>query len=347
MPSYYGLEPKLTLAHSATGHSPLRGVSAITRVSKDGKGVPRYDGTDSWLYDGQTLMICSSGIVSPSCDPANAAAIPGLTYYYGKIENFLRIAYDGDTTWYVWDKKGTQYFFTRQGPYHSSSYPLVAVRDTVGHLVVYSYIGGAPGSVTDNNYYLSTIKYSNNQVTLSFQYEPRPDVTEVGDGTGATCLTYPPLLTITQRLKQVKVSRLTTGVLDAPIRYYNLGYSLPSNGNGRSLLSSIQQCGRDGTTCLPAATFANLANRSHDGEFAASRWPDAIYNSGRLDCGDRYNSPPLLSCDCTDRTQRVLGSWLGRDGRHLRRAPDRRRGPWQTDAYRRLQRRWSARCFFP
>src|SRR4030095_8484376 len=101
----------------------------------------------------------------------------------------------------------------------------------------------------------------------------------------------------TQRLQQVKVSRLTTDGNDRPTRYYTLRATVPPNGTGPSILSSVQQCGSDGTTCLPESTFANLANRGRDGEFAPS------------ERGSHYTDPaPLLAFPATVPSERN-GAW--------------------------------------
>jgi RHS repeat-associated protein len=318
VPSYYGIEPRLTLAASATGGPVLQGVSTITLASHEGKGVPFYDGTDSWLFNGQTLIKCTSSVVSPGCDPANASSIAGLTYYYGKIETFLRIGYDGGTTWHVWDKKGTEYKYVRQVIYnpgaggYSALYPLTSIKDTVGHQVSFTYTAGAPGSPSDNNSYLTSIQYGNDQVTLSFLYEPRPDVVESGFGAWGNSSNAPTLLTMTQRLSQVKVSKLSVTGVDTPIRYYNIAYTLPPSGQGRSIVSSIKLCGNDRTTCLPASKFSNLPNRGNDGDFGASGGPTQFTNaSDWIAANDPQPLQPFPATAITERSGSWTPGWSG------------------------------------
>ena len=111
VPPYHGLEPKLAITYrSARGNGfagvggDLEGAPRIRRASPGG-GAPRYDATDVYLLDGQELVPCVAGSVSPSCTTGT-----GTTYQYfsTKIESYQRIGYAAATdTWALWRTDGT------------------------------------------------------------------------------------------------------------------------------------------------------------------------------------------------------------------------------------------------
>src|SRR5262245_19553304 len=110
VPAFHGLEPRLALGYSSEGRNgfvgvgwSLSGFSTIQRVSA-GRGTPNFDSTDIYLLDGQELVACQSGMVSPSCTTGGTHAT--------KIESYLRIQFNsGANLWYVWGKDGTKTTF--------------------------------------------------------------------------------------------------------------------------------------------------------------------------------------------------------------------------------------------
>jgi YD repeat-containing protein len=123
VPAFRGLEPRLALAYSSSAGNglagvgwTLTGVGAIERGQK-GRGAPNYDGADVFFLDGQELVPCVGGMISPSCTTCPA----GYTCYATRIEGFQRIGYRAsDDTWALWEKDGTRVSFA---PTHRASTP--------------------------------------------------------------------------------------------------------------------------------------------------------------------------------------------------------------------------------
>src|SRR5215467_154676 len=72
-PVFHGVEPAIALAYSSSAGAgaagvgwSLTGFSSIERAGP-GQGAPRYDALDVFLLDGQELVACAPGMVSPSC----------------------------------------------------------------------------------------------------------------------------------------------------------------------------------------------------------------------------------------------------------------------------------------
>lgn len=106
VPKFHGIEPAIALSYSSTGGNgfvgvgwTLSGFSKIERASP-GKGAPRYDANDIWLLDGQELVPCIGGSVSPSCTTGGTHST--------RIENYERIKKETDGTWTLTSKDGTQ-----------------------------------------------------------------------------------------------------------------------------------------------------------------------------------------------------------------------------------------------
>ncbi|HEX5754264.1 MAG TPA: SpvB/TcaC N-terminal domain-containing protein, partial [Archangium sp.] len=140
VPAFHGLEPSLRLTYSSAGGSgaagvgwSLEGFSTIVRASP-GKGVPRYDGADLFVLDGQELVACPAGSSSPSCTTGGTHAT--------RIESYQRIQYNAAAnTWTSWDKDGTRrsyvpLFQTAQGTYR---WGVSSVTDTSGNTVNYGW----------------------------------------------------------------------------------------------------------------------------------------------------------------------------------------------------------------
>jgi hypothetical protein len=92
IPPHHGVEPKLSLEYDSSGGNGLVGVGwslqgwdTIQRF-QPGMGLPRYDGSDIFALDGQPLVQCLPGSLSPSCRAGGTHST--------KIESFLKIAFD-------------------------------------------------------------------------------------------------------------------------------------------------------------------------------------------------------------------------------------------------------------
>jgi len=306
VPSFFGIEPKLTLSYdSKQGNGPLGmgwhvvGLSVIQRASP-GRGVPNYflDTTDIYLLDGQELIPCVTGMTSPSCTAGGS--------YATKIESYLRITRNTGTTnnWILRARDGTKFTYLPIGNYtgDSSTYDtdyrwlLSTVTDTHGNTVTYNYacpdppaLLNQPNVTNDPECYIDTITY--NQTTITFYREVRPDPFTYSSGIGLVQAHY--------RFNTIDVQ--TAGLR---ARAYKLLYSFVSTGTQRRRLASVQQFGKDATldgtgtvtggTSLPpitltytgaATSFSSTHWATGQGTFgAATDWITGDFNGdGRTD----------------------------------------------------------------
>jgi len=140
VPAFHGVEPRLALAYSSSGGAgfagvgwSLAGLGAIERVSP-GQGAPRYDASDRFVLDGQELVACTSGMVSPSCATGGTHAT--------KIESYQRIAYAAATnTWTVTRRDGTRqvYGATYGVSRGTFRWALASVEDPRGNRASYAW----------------------------------------------------------------------------------------------------------------------------------------------------------------------------------------------------------------
>jgi Salmonella virulence plasmid 65kDa B protein len=249
VPPFRGLEPQLALSYSSQGGGGFAGVgwglagfSVVQRMSP-GFGAPRYDTTDIFVLNGQELIPCPAGN-SPSCTSGGS--------HTTKNESYLKIKQDmtAANTWTIWAKNGTRTVL-------SAKYP-------AGQTFLSTFLWGQTSTVdTRNNtvtyaWYCDTLDCYPDSVTfgpysVQLYREARPDVMTSAAGAGRLRQTLYRLLSI---LVQYQGSA---------IRGYQLSYA-PSGVTARSLLTSVQQFGKDltvnpstrvisGVTSLPARTF--------------------------------------------------------------------------------------------
>ncbi len=252
VPAFHELAPELALKYRSSGGNgvvgtgwTLAGVAEIERAGA-GRGAPKYDASDVFLLDGQELVPCTTGSVSPSCTTGGTHATEN--------ESYVRIALTGTgaaARWTVTTKDGTRRIFA---PTSSTGTDLVfrwglsQVIDTLGNTVTYTWAVDRFGCCWDS---LESIAY--NGVTVTFHYETRPDNDQRAAGNGV-------LSTTRGRIKTVDVK-----VGDNRVRAYKLSYAV-STATQRSLLTSVQQFGKDavldatgtltGGSSLPAAGAA-------------------------------------------------------------------------------------------
>ncbi|MEQ1899239.1 MAG: SpvB/TcaC N-terminal domain-containing protein, partial [Devosia sp.] len=264
VPPFFELTPHLVLGyqsgdnrlHAGDGFSPLgvgwslSGGSLIERTSLHG-GVPRFDATDVFTLDGNTLLDCiideSTTRATPSCDAGGT--------HTGRYETYERInKLTGSNSWEVTARDGTVSLYSPLATFNPSGtqdtrlrndyrWLLASVTDTDGNVVSYSYDCSALPTciVTSLSFGTSSVEFS---------WETRPDSFTYATGIS--------LGTVDKRLKTVAVKTGTS-----LIRAYKLSYAVSANTK-RSLLSSFRQYGSDATitagtitagTALPADSF--------------------------------------------------------------------------------------------
>ena len=274
VPSYHGLEPKIQLAYNSNGGNSWVGVgwnlsasSVIQRGSK-GNGMPKYDSDDVYYLNGQEL-------------------IPDTTLggtYSLKHKNYSKITFDNSNSkWQIWTQDGTNFTYTKlfetsKGVYR---WALSTVTDTMGNTVTYSYSGDA-----SSEYYLSKIAY--NGTEISFYNETRSDVITSATGTG--------LASVNNRLKTIDIKTGNTRV-----RAYKLSYNT-SEATSRSILSSIQQYGKNATLdssntitggdSLPAISLATTTIKKEFPYYTSIA--NSLTSAQGLDSNDKY---PIMSGD--------------------------------------------------
>ncbi|NIS33621.1 MAG: hypothetical protein GWO04_28310, partial [Actinobacteria bacterium] len=111
LPSYRSITPAVSLGYSSSGGNGLVGVGwSLTGFEtierrQNRTGAPRYDGSDTFVYAGDELLDCTSGMVAASC----AAGGTHTT----RIEGYAKIAFDASANeWTVWQRDGTRAVFT-------------------------------------------------------------------------------------------------------------------------------------------------------------------------------------------------------------------------------------------
>jgi RHS repeat-associated protein len=250
VPAFREITPRLSLAYdSSVGNGwtgvgwDLDGVSRIERASP-GRGAPRYDASDIYHLDGEEFVPCAAGSVSPSCTTGGTHST--------KTESYHKITLSGtgsNSRWTMTAKDGTRRVYA---PVLSAAPDLVfrwglsQVVDTKNNTVTYSWATNRFGCCWES---LDSVTY--NGTTVKFHYETRPDNDQEAIGNGA-------LTTVLGRIKTIDVT-----VSGSRLRAYKLTYAA-SGATSRSLLTSVQQFGRDavldasgtvtGGTSLPATT---------------------------------------------------------------------------------------------
>jgi RHS repeat-associated protein len=232
VPAFRGITPGLALTYdSSEGNGwlgvgwSLDGVGVIERASP-GKGAPRYDATDIFLLDGRELVACAPGSVSPSCTTGGTHST--------KIESYMRIAFTGtgpSSRWTITEKDGTRSVyapvFSASGGANVFRWGLEQVIDMKGNVVTYNWAANQFGCCWE---YPDSVTY--NGTTVKFHYEQRSDRELAAAGAAG-------LRTLHGRIKTIDVT-----VSGSRLRAYKLGYAT-SGATARSLLSSVQQFGKD------------------------------------------------------------------------------------------------------
>ncbi|MER9728183.1 RHS repeat-associated core domain-containing protein [Mesorhizobium sp. M0217] len=196
VPDYHGIEPQIALNYNSSRKTKtgglyqgwlgyawgLDGFDVIERATP-GYGMPAYDANDIYLLDGQAMVACAAGMVSPSCATGGTHATEN--------ESYRRIALNSTSNeWRVTDRDGTVSTFrsvaavanltpTAGTPAYdlamSYRWLLTSVTDTNGNSVTYTYT--CPASPVC---YPDAVSY--NGTVVKFYYETRPDLILMGNG---------------------------------------------------------------------------------------------------------------------------------------------------------------------
>lgn len=109
VPGFHGLEPELQVVYNSGGRNGLVGVgwglAGFSRIDRAGPtgGAPTFTANDTYRLDGEELIPCAPGSLSPSCSTGGTHST--------RIDNYKRIGFDG-TSWSVWFKDGTKASYT-------------------------------------------------------------------------------------------------------------------------------------------------------------------------------------------------------------------------------------------
>lgn len=243
VPLFHGLEPRLGLHYASTTTNGFVGTGwALTGFSSimtagPGKGTPTFTAADTFTLDGQDLIPCAPGSLSPSCATGGTHST--------KIESFLRVRRDqAANTWVVTGKSGTVYTYAVVLTAGSAGavvrWGLQSVVDTHGNRVDYTW--DAPAGLEA---YPATVAYNGTRITL--YRELRPDSRTTASGVGQARSPY--------RLKTIDVQ-----TANARVRAYSLSYATSARA-GLSQLASVKQYGTDATLAPSSTNVASCGTQ--------------------------------------------------------------------------------------
>lgn len=265
IPAFRGLEPKLGLSYNSSGRNgylgmgwSLSGFSVIERASP-GRGAPRYGtANDIWLLDGQELIPCAVGSLSPSCV---VGSVVSRGTHSTRIENYQRIRFEPASPygarWVITDQRGTQYIYSAKHTVGGEvfQYWLERIVDTRGNTVIFGYTLDG----TNNWLYPSWISYNRTMIRLYNQDPATTPDHRMQRATGKG------IATMVRRLGSIVIDVQAPSGVWQRLRAYQLAYSTSLHSK-RSQLVSVRQYGRDaaidgwgqvvGGTALPARTFS-------------------------------------------------------------------------------------------
>lgn len=281
-PGTNGMQPSLALVYDSQSSQGLAGygwtisgLSAITRCPwtiDDGgqtKGVQFVTGVsaDKFCLDGQRLLQAKAGAYGSNLMTYNTTIND-----YAQIES-KGTSGNGPSYFTVTMKDGTIYEYGNSAGDPDASvtdnhsqvmaqgqggsvrvWALDKVTDLNGNYISYVYGNNQVGSdpTTATEYWPVSISYTGNDAEspgtlpdhkVVFSYEPLPS------GTVQAGYLHGSLITNSWRLHAIQVEYNNTATFT-----YNLTYQLDASNN-RSQLSSVQECGSDGVTCLPSTSI--------------------------------------------------------------------------------------------
>ncbi|MER9934316.1 RHS repeat-associated core domain-containing protein [Mesorhizobium sp. M0088] len=280
VPAFHGIEPQIALNYNSSRKTKIGGLyqgwlgyawgldgfDVIERATP-GYGMPAYDATDIYLLDGQAMVTCVAGMVSPSCSTGGTHATEN--------ESYRRIALNSTTNeWKLTDRDATVSTFrsvaavanltpTAGTPAYDLAqnyrWLLTSVTDTNGNTVTYSYT--CPASPVC---YPDSVSY--NGTVVKFYLETRPDMILMGNGRDIS--------ETSQRIKAISVK--VSGALRSA---YKLTYDQAPFSN-TSRLTAVTRYGTDATVATDgtitggtAKVLGQMTYQNTDGVYATVSTP--------------------------------------------------------------------------
>ncbi|WP_179297780.1 RHS repeat domain-containing protein [Mesorhizobium carmichaelinearum] len=284
VPAFHGIEPQIALNYNSSRKTKtgglyqgwlgyawgLDGFDVIERATP-GYGMPAYDANDIYLLDGQAMVACVAGMVSPSCSTGGTHATEN--------ESYRRIALNSTTNeWKVTDRDGTVSTFrsvaavanltpTAGTPAYDLAFSyrwlLTSVTDTNGNTVSYGYTCPAsPVCYPDSVSYNGTI--------VKFYLETRPDMILMGNGRDIS--------ETSQRIKAIGVT-----VSGAVRGAYKLTYDQAPFSN-TSRLTQVTRYGTDATSTVDGTITGGTAKVLGQMTYQNT---DGVYASGPVSFGNQ------------------------------------------------------------
>jgi RHS repeat-associated protein len=266
VPRYHGIEPNLALVYDSRGPNGIAGVGwrlegfPIIERASSGRGAPTYTASDIYLLDGQELIPCVAGSVSPSCTSPDGTGTG--TYYSTKMESHLRIKFEpAISKWTVWRGDGTAstYNPTQSVGSNVFRWGVVSVVDTKGNSVRYEW---APSDADSS--FPSRVVY--NGTVVQVYRELRYDPYSLATGTS--------IIRESHRIKTIDVcvgdpSNASPCRIDGArdprrARTYTVSYET-SAASARSLLHSVKLYGSDATLNLSTSSDGAVTAQTLDG----------------------------------------------------------------------------------
>ena len=264
-----GMQPQLAVRYSSAGNNGWLGQGwdiSVQSISVDTKyGVPRYDGTETYLLEGTQLEKISGEIYRPRVEGS-----------------FNRIRFVSGSYWEVTDKNGTKSYYGRDAvsrvsdpanAAHIFQWNLQQVTDVHGNTITYSY---DRKQSLDGGYqlYLSSINYTG---------------TNGGSGPYTVTFTLDDGATRADRISSYRsgfkidnnyrLSTITVSYGSMPVRSYMLSYV--TGEFAKSLLSGIHQYGASGTL-FNEHTFQYYDDIVPDSGSGTKLYPDSPVSWGNI-----------------------------------------------------------------
>jgi len=281
-----GVQPSLALAYSSSGGNGPLGIGWSLQVPfiarQTDRGLPRYDGTDRFVYNGGQELVPVALSGDADGDPSNGedpetvpAALEGYRLFRARVEGaFLRFFQAADEShWVVQDRNGALFYLgetedarVEEAGWGVYSWSVTRIVDLHGNEVRFLY----RAKDDDRQVYVSEVVWNSPVVegapdtaaepdefqhAVRLAYETRDDAID----------SYVARFRVTTALRLARID--VSSFLEAadpertPGRTYELTYD---PGSFVSLLESVRVVGRDGLA-LPPMTFGYSAIEPHAG----------------------------------------------------------------------------------
>lgn len=291
-PGTAGMQPELRLLYNNQGSNGLLGVgwsmgglSSISRCPKtfaqDGiKAGINFDANDRFCIDGMRLVAVKGEYGAPGTQYSTEVEQWTRYYSYGNCGSspcyFTAKAKDGSLTTYGNTDDSR---ILASGKSEVRIWAVNKREDLNQNYIAVSYI-----NKVDGEYYPAKISYTgNNKANLAatrsirFEYDtnrPDPSFSYVAG---------------TMVKSNARLLSLSTYVDDSLVKKYNINYII-SNQTNRSLISSISECGNDGS-CLAPTTFSwnNVFTSNHSVDY--QDWGQGtVYQKGAVQSFGDFNA---------------------------------------------------------